>query len=304
MADIDIALAISIKAAGWWQGSVISEKRLQGLVSSDENNLSDGWWIVASQTCNLYNPDFCKIPVVELIWARSIPTLDNSLSKGNNPRILHLEAIAHDKTAYFEVDIQKRSWIDRASLVTLGAPDFEIVDSSRDVQNWMNAQWLDNLAGWIARSYTRVTLPDDFNRILKESRIQDVLDGKLLRSTKLYGIYLNIHHASDEEWTGNLGLMPSPYFLEILVVTEEDHDPEQLVTDLKKALFTDTVSVKSFPGEKLTRAAASKALGLTILPAGVTGQNIAETSILDIKSSIRYTLNDYLSQSNEPDTGR
>jgi hypothetical protein len=298
LANIDINLATEIKSAGWWQGSVISEKRLQNLSSDDSG---DGWWIVASQTCNLYNPDFCKIPVVELIAARSVEKLDKSLSRGNNPRLLHLEAIGDGETVYFEVDIQKRTWLNRAQLASLGSPDYEIVDSSRDTQDWTNTQWLDNFAGWIARSYTRVTLPDDFNTILKESRIQDVLDSKLLRSTKLYGIYLNISSANEEEWTGNLGLMPSPYFLEILLVTDEDENPDQIVIDLKKALFEDKVVIKIL-GATITRAEAAKRQGITISPAGVTGQNIAETSILSIKSSVRYTLNDYLSLSGEIDS--
>lgn len=261
----------------------------------------EGWWIVASQTCNLYNPDFCKIPVVELISARLIHKAENSFSRGNNPRILHLEAIADDETVYFEVDIQKRVWINRSELATIGPPDYEVVDSTRDVHDWINTQWLDNFAGWIARSYTRVTLPDDFNRILKESRIQDVFEGKLLRNSKLYGIYLNINYASDEDWTGNFGLMPPPYFLEILLVSDEDEDPEQMVIDLKRAIFDDKINIKSI-GEKLTRAEAASKLGLTVKPAGITGQNIADTSILSIKSSVRYTLNDYLSLSAEPDT--
>ncbi|MEN5045137.1 hypothetical protein [Pseudomonas koreensis] len=298
MANIDIDLATVIKSTGWWQGSVISEKRLQSHSSDDSG---DGWWIVASQTCNLYNPDFCKIPVVELIAARKVEKLDKSFSRGNNPRLLHLEAIGNSETVYFEVDIQKRTWLNRAQLASLGSPDYEVVDSSRDTHDWTNTQWLDNFAGWIARSYTRVTLPDDFNTILKESRIQDVLDSKLLRSTKLYGIYLNISSASEEEWTGNLGLMPSPYFLEILLVTDEDENPDQIVIDLKKALFEDKVAIKVL-GETITRAEAAKRQGLTISRAGITGQNIAETSILSIKSSIRYTLNDYLSLSGDSDS--
>ncbi|PFG60252.1 hypothetical protein DM05_4958 [Pseudomonas poae] len=298
MASTDLELAESIKSSGWWQGSVISDQKLQGLSVDDSNTT---WWIVASQTCNLYNPDFCKIPVVELISARLIPKLEKSFSRGNNPRILHVEAIGDGKTVYFEVDIQSRTWIRRQQLACIGNPEFEIVDSSRDTTDWVNTQWLDNFAGWIARSYTRVTLPDDFNRVLKVSKIQDVLDGKLMRSPKLYGIYLNISSASEEEWTGTFGLMPAPYFLEILLVSDEDENPDQMVADLSKALFEDKVNFKDIGELKLSRADVAKRYGLTIVPAGITGQNIAQASILDIKSSIRYTLNDFLSMSSEPD---
>ncbi|MDD0969343.1 MULTISPECIES: hypothetical protein [Pseudomonas] len=296
LANYDIDLATSIKSAGWWQGSVVSEKRLQAPSTEDSG---EGWWIVASQTCNLYNPDFCKIPVVELISAQLIQKLEKSYSRGSNPRTLHVEAIGNGSTVYFEVDIQKRIWLNRAELASIGSPDYEVVDSSRDSPDWANTQWLDNFAGWIARSYTRVTLPDEFNSILKDSKIQDVLDGKLMRTNKLYGIYLNISSASEEEWTGNLGLMPPPYFLEISLVTDEDEDPEPIVAALKKSLFEDKISTKVSGDEKLSRADVAGRCGLTIRPAGVTGRNIADTSLLEIKTSIRYTLNDFLSLSGD-----
>lgn len=301
MAEIDLDLAGSIKALGWWQGSVISDQKLQGLPFDNSN---ESWWIVASQTCNLYNPNFCKIPVVELISARSIPKLEKSFSRGDNPRTLHIEAIGDRGTIFLEVDIQSRTWIKRQLLVEIGDPDYEIVDSSRDTSGWMNSQWLDNFAGWIARSYTRVTLPDDFNNILKKSKIQDVLNSSLMRNPKLYGIYMNIASASEDEWNGTIGLMPAPYFLEILLVSDEDEAPDQIVSDLRQALFEDKVNFKDLGNLELSRADVAQRIGLTIVPAGVTGLNIAQTSILDIKSSIRYTLNDFLSLSGEADAGR
>src|ERR1700676_722797 len=55
---------IQIKDKGWWQGSVIDSRQLAGLGHPcDEAE----FWIVASQTCNLYNPSFDKVPVFEVV---------------------------------------------------------------------------------------------------------------------------------------------------------------------------------------------------------------------------------------------
>ncbi|MDU8630761.1 hypothetical protein [Pseudomonas syringae group sp. 243L2] len=297
MANFNVELAEAIKKAGWWQGSVISGERLQSHCGVD----GDIWWIVASQTCNIYNSDFEKIPVVEVVAATRVAKIDNALSKGNNPRLLHLEAIGKGETVFFEVNIQRRIWISRDALAGIGDPDYDIVDSDRESAGWMKSQWLDTFSGWLARSYTRITLPDEFNVILKESRIQEVLDGKILRTDKLYGIYLNIGSASNDRWTGALGLMPAPYFLEILLVTDEDENPIPLVDTLKKSLFEEKVKFKFHEEVYDFRSKIASDRGITIIPEGITGSNIAETSILSVKSSVRYTLNDFLSLSNESD---
>lgn len=290
---MDLGIAEAIKKAGWWQGSILPESSFNGEYPTGGD---DGWWIITSQTCNLYNPNFTRIPVFELVAAKKIEKLDKSSSRGNNPRILHLEAMGDGETAFFEVDIQNRIWVKRAMLPNLGSPAYEVHDATRETDNWVNNQWLDTFAAWLSRSYTRVTLPDDFNNILRTSKIQSVLDSKL-RDEGLYGIYFSISSASEDEWTGNLGLMPAPYFLEIMLVSDEEVDPEPLVKNLQSQLFTN--NTKSVVNEKevmTSKAAVAKSLGLTIISAGATGKNIAEISMLEVKSHIRYTLNDYLSQ--------
>lgn len=225
-----------------------------------------------------------------------ISDIDPAVSKGNNPRILHTKAEGAGETVAFEIDIQKRTWISRRKLADLGQPAYEICDTNRETADWLNNQWLDNFAGWLSRSYTRVTLPDDFNDILKLSKIQSSLDSKL-RSNGLYGIYFSLSSAAEDEWTGVLGLMPAPYFLEVLLVSDETVDPAPFVQKLKGQLFESKINVKI--GEKEingSRAEIAKSLGLTIVSAGITGKNVADTNLLEIKSMIRYTLNDYLSR--------
>lgn len=296
MADnVDVNLAEAIKSAGWWQGSILPESSFNG---EQPTGQGDGWWVITSQTCNLYNIDFGKIPVFEMVAAKKIDIteLDKAVAKGNNPRVLHVQAMGDGETTYFEIDIQNRAWVKRARLVELGAPAYEIIDAHRESHDWVNNQWLDSFAGWISRSYTRVTLPDEFNHILRQSKIQAILDSKL-RSESLYGIYLSINHDHEEEWMGNLGMMPSPYFLEIMLVTDEDEDPEPFVAKLKAQLFENKAQF-TIGGQELniSRADAAKRLGLKIVLAGITGKNIAETTLLEVKSMIRYTLNDYLSR--------
>lgn len=292
--DDDNTLAEAIKEKKWWQGSILPSSYFDDELSKKE---ADAWWVIASQTCNLYNSDFEKVPVFEMVLAKKIDKIDARLSKGNNPRKLHIKVeVNNNETIAFEVDIQKRVWVDRKMLATL-VPYYQIRDANQEeTADWLNNQWLDNFAGWLSRSYTRVTLPDEFNDILRASKIQPVLDNKL-GDNKLYGIYFNISSAEDEEYAGPLGLMPPPYSLEISLVSDEKHDPTQFVEKLKKQLFEDKVTVTfDERTENLTRAAAAKKLGLTIILQGITGQSIGEVSLLEVKKLIRYTLNDYLSR--------
>ncbi|WP_178114867.1 hypothetical protein [Pseudomonas saliphila] len=290
----DMGLAEAIKKGGWWQGSILSASCLDD-ASTEE---ADVWWVISSQTCNLYNPDFEKIPVFEIVAARKMgfDEINPAFSKGNNPRLLHVQAEGDNETVAFEIDIQRRAWVNRRRLAGLGEPAYEIRDAHRESADWFNNQWLDNFAGWLSRSYTRVTLPDEFNEILKASKIQSVLDSKL-RSNGLYGVYFDISSAVDEEWFGVLGLMPPPYMLEILLVSDETDDPDPFVQKLKDQLFRTKVKlVIDGKEQNLTRAEAAAKLGLTIISAGITGQGIGETSLLQVKSLIRYTINDYLSR--------
>lgn len=290
-----------IQQAGWWQGSVISRGKISHLL---ESTCTTELWVIASQTCNLYNPSFDKIPVFEVVGAGVVDSCEGGISKGDNPRILRVKAQGVHETVALEIDIQKRRWLPRTCLAEIGEPDFAVRDCPRTTEpDDHRNQWLDIFSGWIARSYTRVTLPDEFNRILKTSKIDEVFNRKLTAfSNQLYGIYILVSQRTDKPWTLALGLMPPPYLLEILLVTHDDIDPTPIVEDLVKRLFDDEVKVRDRMDNagnpiKLTRSAYANELGITVLGESITGKTMSEVTLSEIKTHIRYSNVDYLSDS-------
>lgn len=289
-----------IKAKSWWQGSTIAGNTLP---PNGDGHDEVEWWVITSQACNLYNANFEKVPVFELVAACQIEACHPMKIKGDNPRILHIEArSSEDKVIALELDIQKRRWLPRALLADLPAPTFSVRDAERGVEpDWLKNQWQDNLAGWLARSYTRVALPDEFNTALDDSRIKAVLEEKLTKyKDYLYGIYLSVEYDSEAKWNGSLGLMPPPYILGITLVTHEEADPEALKKQLVEQIFQQKIPDPTDPTDKskhLTRASLAKRHNVRVIEAAIEAKSVADITLLELKSLVRYSLVDHLSDS-------
>ncbi|MGC5831707.1 hypothetical protein LDP08_14215 [Ralstonia pseudosolanacearum] len=283
-----------IKGKGWWQGSIIPAADLANAGHPcDEAN----YWIVASQTCNLYNYSIERVPVFEIVGARQVDECDPAKSKGDDPRALHVQAQSDQLTIALDVDIQKRKWLPRECLAQLPAPEYAIKDAPRQNGALAN-QWLDNLAGWMGRSYTRVALPDEFNTALADSKLRQVLEDKLTKDKDaLYGIYLTLEPDSDDPWEGALGLMPPPYILGVTLLVHETHSPKDLRDKLVKQIFKDQVQDPGDASKKLTRSELAKRKGIRIVEAGIEAKSVSDVSLQEMKSLIRYSMVDHLSQS-------
>jgi hypothetical protein len=285
-----------INAKKWWQGSVILEKDLS--LGKIGNNQVE-YWVISSQACNLYNYDFKSVNVFEIIAARKIETLDPNYKKGSNPRILHVKAESLDDTLLLELNIQNRRWVSRSILGSLPAPEFHITDSKQTGDpDWKKNQWLDNFAGWLGRSYTRVALPDSFNEAMDKSKIKEIL-GKLLNTydDHLYGIYFLIDYDGSSDWTGRLGEMPPPYLLTIILVGYEDADPEVIKKELIKKIFKDVISDPNRRTEKIHRIDLANRNNIRLTEESIEARSVSDITLLELKSLIRYSLVDHLSDS-------
>lgn len=286
-----------IKKHKWWQGSLISASDLPEYLKTDNDNIE--WWIIATQPCNIYNLDFQKVPVFEVVAADEISKCDHRYTKGDDPRILHVEVQADITIKALQINIQNRKWLPRELLATLPAPKYHIKDSNRDIdENWEKNAWFDNFIGWIARSYTRIALPDDFNSALKKSKIEGIFKDKLIKNRdKLYGIYLLVASDSDNEWQGHLGEMPAPYILEIMLVSYEDFDPKLLESELSTHLFENTVNDPDNSDQKITRAELANRYNIRLIKQAISAKTMSEVTLLELKRYVRYSFVDHLSDS-------
>lgn len=300
-ADNSLEKLAEIKRKNWWQGSLISG---DDLLPYDDCGSCSEWWVIASQTCNLYNPNFSNIPYFEVVPAKEIEACEGDKIRGNNPRTLHVEAKSPDKTIFLELNIQDRKWFKREILADLSAPAFNIVDAKRDSDSdWFKKQWLDDFVCWLMRSYNRVTLPDQFNDALRTSKIDQAFK-KLSKSNsdRLYGVYLSLSSGDDIDFDGPVGMMPPPYILSINLIVYQDVDPDELRAKLLEQLFESEINDPENKGKKVTRAELAKRNNVRIVEVGVEAKSVAEFTLLEHKEHVRYTVFDYLSDSTlEPD---
>lgn len=289
-------LLAKIKEKKWWQGALIPGTALS---KCDANFKQSQWWIISSQTCNLYNINFHTVPVFEVVAAKEIECLDPIKLRGDNPRTLHLEARSDEKALLLEVDIQNRLWCPRKLLSELPAPTYAVIDTNREKDaNWIKKQWLDNFIGWMGRSYSRVALPDAFNIAMNSSKLKEIFDKKLTKqSDNLYGIYFLIDSNIENHNSCRIGQLEPPYLLEIVLVTHEDIDPEPIKKQLLKQLFVDKIKDPDNKEEFVTRANLARRNEIILIEAGIEVLSVTEITLHQLKSLIRYSHVDHHSDS-------
>jgi hypothetical protein len=291
-----IRLISAIEEKGWWQGSVLAASDLSvyhAIAPSVE------FLVVASQTCNLYNSDLSKVPLVEFVGGRRIESCDAAKVKGDNPRVLHVEAASNSGSLCLELDIQARVWIPRQLLAELPASSFRLRDAP--LQRPLSPQdrkWNDSFAGWLARSYTRVTLPDAFNQAFRASRIEKAIEAKLTkRHADIYGIYFAIDTDAEVGWYGALGEMPPPYLLGIMIIVEDQADSELIRVEFVNYLFESKIQDPEDIGVKTTRAELARRRGIRIISEDIAVKSVAEVTLQEMKQLVRFSMNDHLSDS-------
>lgn len=278
-----------IEAKGWWQGSVVSASVIPVLEYA-----SNDFWVVASQACNLYANDFVQLPWVELVGANLIPCSEPSKSKGDHPRILHIQANGTSGSPHLQIDITLRKWIQRSFLAEI-SPEYSL--STLSAEKGITCP-NDILCGWLARSYTRVALPNDFNRILQEAKIGKLINDKLAKhADKLYGIYFSIESEIENETKTAIGKLPPPYLLSIVIVVNEDVDGEAVCKPFIDGLFAQNTPDPRGEMKKVSRADLARRYGIRLIEEDVRIMNMAEITLLELRGLVRYTFVDYLSDS-------
>ena len=290
--DADLA---AIKAKRWWQGSVFPSS--EALIDA---KLQPDYWIIASQACNIYNEDFAKIPLIELVGGKHLDKRDPVKARGENPRLLHVLAVSETEGVSIELDIMVRHWIPRRMLAKIGASRLRLSKTSIDDPKGIETDWNDLFASWISRSYTRVALPDDFNAALRQSKIEKSIDSKLIkRSDDIHGIYFSIESDNEDVWRGALGEMPPPYLLGMVLIIEEHADGNAICNQFTSQIFEENQADPLNPTSKVSRVELARRLGIRIIKEDIQAKSVNEITLQEISSLVRFSMSDHLSDSSD-----
>lgn len=292
----------------WWQGSVLETSQFaEGLPAL----AGSSHWIVISQTCNLRNSSLVKVPSVELVAARPIDAMDRKFAGGSNPRILHTKAYyGESQEQCYELDIQQRCWIPRESL-SANAPSGGAL---KDLDGDLEGRFKEELANWIARSYTRIELPDQFNEAIRKSKMYKLLEKIVRLDQGVHGIFFEVssysEHESDEEDAAEAEPMsPSevaesspPWAVELTVVCYDTATRDAIEKHLAK-LNDETQDASSLPegvalpGAKCSVRQVASFYGLHLL--GMQAVLDSAWRVPDLMRTHRFTNFDHLSGSDE-----
>lgn len=289
----DPECACAIKAQGWWQGAVVEDATLRA--HAQDLPLGATHWIVASQTCNLFNDRFDRVRRAEWLGASSLDAalVNSVLASGSNPRRLHCRADGPDGTVlHFDCDIQLRHWTDRRALASMAPLRARLQDCGADKQK-------DGFIGWIARSYTRIELSDELNAAIEDSTVATFIKN-IIRAHKdrLYGIFLRVAADSGLSPTEAKPCAEDECTLEIFFVTDTIATREQLNGELKTGLSAEVGNPLWTEGsgksKKVPRLKKARHHGLLV---SASSRFAGEWSLSDTQASIRYSMSDHFSDS-------
>ena len=290
----DSELVAIIRGAGWWQGAVIEDAALRTLGLAMPNGATH--WVMASQTCNIYNPSFGVVRMVEWVGANALAddAYRPELANGSHPRSLHCFAKTSDAGEQLRLncDIQLRHWMDRKVLADLAPLKLMIRDDPESKQK-------DSLIGWLARSYTRLELSNELGDAIRESSLENYL-ASVIRNFEplLLGIFLL---AEDDNDTSPTLMKPSASNKCRLQITfvARDREAQEKMNSFVADQLTAKVGNPTFgrlpdQPKSISRKTKAALWGLQVDAIAVEGD---EWKITDINRTIRYTFSDHLSDS-------
>jgi len=138
-----------LHGAGWIQGSVIGLDVIAALGQSDAS-----WAVLISQDCDIVQSATVEHSV-EVILGTDIDAVRPDCQHGKNPRQLDLILMHGDVHKHVCFDARKRLMV-RKEVLASHSPDHQLSPESTDL-----------LVRWVAKRYTRVAWPDQFNERLK-----------------------------------------------------------------------------------------------------------------------------------------
>lgn len=151
----DLVKAKQISARGWRQGSIFDPRGILSPIVIAENTVSleeYEFMIICTQSCTLVSRRFEVDPYAEAMVVKLVNEYNprSQEATGKNQRRLQIKLINNHKYKCVECDINKRILFNRKRLLEM-MPSRELI---------LEENAGEKLAGWYARSITRIALPD------------------------------------------------------------------------------------------------------------------------------------------------
>lgn len=145
-----------LQGNGWRQGIILSAKAfdssLPGDVITDQSSL-----VVVTQSCDLIHQSLVNEPHAVFLVIEPLESLDNGFRYGKHPRQIHL--ISDTGKAF-----SARAW-NQVSI-----PREVLRDIPIEGADSISSDELRVLTDWLAKRYTRIAFPDNFNDLLHSKR--------------------------------------------------------------------------------------------------------------------------------------
>ncbi|MDR1484416.1 MAG: hypothetical protein LBT09_06295 [Planctomycetaceae bacterium] len=261
-----------INENNWRQGDIFPQGAIEQIAEKYFPNveLDDLQIIVVSQSCDIHYYKNDEELWIEVLLTRSIPKQDNASVQGRRQRCYHFEM--YDKISgtksWFEANIDDRYKINRNFCADY-KPSSQWIIHNDEIRS---------IAQWIAYRYTRLALPNAFNKRIRHKK-NDLK--KLLKrdaSQFISGLYI---HLSNEELSPEqiykvkiIGTVPKQYYVDDIKRKLVENHVEEFEKILNGCEGIDTAS-RCLSEEKIT--------------------------LDDIKQLERFTDYDYLSYDSETD---
>ena len=197
------------------QCDVFDNTVLKGLQKLKPVNLNvalseKSFCVVITQDCDIVHSPPEEEPFIEFIIGNL--SEDRSCKNGKNPRKLHLE----NNGQILEFIIHNRFFVKKESLVGFEFSDllFELTPDNTKI-----------LKKWLGSRYTRAAFPDEFNKRLKNAKVEKITEKGI--SSKVSHIFFEVE---DRE-------LPSEEIYQLNVMVVVDNSDEVNKNDIEDAYF-------------------------------------------------------------------
>lgn len=142
-----------IRLKGWQQGTIVPASRLLKKLPDGSPVEDSDFAMIVSQSCDLVHHDLNQEPYAMILVLKSASSGSSEFMHGRNPRRLHFQT---SENCWFEAQARNQTTISRKILATK-----EIGEEIK-----LSPVVLRIILEWLAKRFTRIAFPDDFNAAL------------------------------------------------------------------------------------------------------------------------------------------